>query len=94
MSKRIPVIATFAVALFLFPGLLAFTPASNADMRPLNQQQCTMDVQCGVGKKCSSGVCTGGIAPKIKGRCLKGDFGKKVCSNTGKECMNDSQCFQ
>lgn len=57
-------------------------------------QKCTMDVQCGVGKKCSNGVCTGGIVPKIKGRCVEGNFGKKVCSNTGKECSNDSQCFK
>ena len=56
-------------------------------------KKCFSDIACGVGYKCSAGVCTGGIAPKIKGDCVRGNFGKKVCSNTGKECNNSSQCW-
>jgi len=58
------------------------------------ESKCTMDIQCGVGKKCVSGVCVGGIAPRAKGKCVSGRYGKKVCTNTGKECNNDSQCFR
>ena len=52
-----------------------------------------MDIQCGTGKKCTNGVCTGGINPPIRGKCERGNFGKKVCSNSGKECTTDSQCL-
>ncbi|MES0490518.1 MAG: hypothetical protein ABUK01_11025 [Leptospirales bacterium] len=54
--------------------------------------KCTMDVQCGVGKKCTSGICTGGITTPIFGKCKQGDYGQKVCTNTGKKCNVDSQC--
>ena len=59
-----------------------------------SSKKCSMDIQCGTGYKCSSGVCTGGIVPKIKGDCVRGNFGKKVCSNTGKKCHVDSECFK
>ncbi len=54
---------------------------------------CMMDTQCGAGQSCTSGVCTGGIVPKIHGRCVTGTFGERVCSNTGKKCWVDSECF-
>ncbi|MCR9145384.1 MAG: hypothetical protein NXI24_24310 [bacterium] len=85
-SRAIQIALTLAIA---FAFGLGATHSLSA-----NQKECTMDIQCGVGKKCSSGVCTGGIAPKIKGQCVKGKFGKKVCSNTGEACMNDSQCLR
>lgn len=51
---------------------------------------CNMDIQCGVGFKCVDGVCAGGIGA---GRCVEGNFGRKVCTNNGKRCYNDSMCF-
>ncbi len=54
---------------------------------------CMMDIQCGTGKKCVDGVCTGGINPPIKGECRVGTFGKKVCSNSGKACNVDVDCL-
>ena len=59
-----------------------------------SSKKCSMDIECGVGHRCSYGVCTGGIVPNIKGDCVRGNFGKKVCSNTGKECHVDSECFK
>jgi hypothetical protein len=57
-------------------------------------KSCHIDIECGVGYSCSAGRCVGGIAPAIKGDCIRGDFGKKVCSNTGKPCHVDSECFK
>ncbi len=54
---------------------------------------CNMDIQCGVGYKCSEGVCTGGIVPEIHGSCIEGNYGKKVCSNSGKSCWVDTDCM-
>lgn len=54
---------------------------------------CTMDVQCGVGSRCVSGVCTGGIGPNLGGKCVSGDFGKKVCTNNGESCFHDADCL-
>ena len=56
-------------------------------------KKCNIDIECGVQSKCVEGVCTGGIAPKIQGECVTGNFGKKVCSNSGKSCNVDSQCL-
>jgi hypothetical protein len=75
--------------------LLSFVFASLIFLYDVDaQDKCTMDIQCGVGKKCVDGVCVGGIVPEIKGNCVQGKFGKKVCDNTGKECSNDSECFK
>ena len=56
-------------------------------------KKCSIDIECGVQSKCVEGVCTGGIAPKIRGKCVAGKFGKKVCSNSGKPCNVNSQCL-
>jgi hypothetical protein len=56
--------------------------------------KCNMDIECGVGKKCVNGVCTGGMYKQIKGKCVRGKFGKKVCTNTGKDCFSDNDCWK
>jgi len=55
---------------------------------------CTMDVECGAGSQCSAGVCTGGISAPIFGSCVSGNFGKRVCSNTGASCTVDAECHR
>ena len=74
----------------IMTSFLAFTATAKDE----ETKKCSMDVQCGTGKKCVEGVCVGGINPKIKGKCVKGKFGKKVCSNTGEACHSNSECWK
>ena len=83
----------FAVTLILSICMIAFLVFS-ATAKNKEGKKCTMDVQCGTGGKCEEGVCVGGINPSIKGKCVKGKFGKKVCSNTGDPCHNNSECWK
>lgn len=96
MKKLKTFAAIFGIISFLAGGIFAtdFQSSENTNPVEITMKQCTMDVQCGAGKKCTNGVCTGGINPSIKGKCVTGSFGKKVCSNTGKSCNNDSECFR
>ena len=85
--------------IFLFPSCTIDRTARkngsyNSSSSSNSSKKCSMDIECGTGYKCSSGVCTGGIVPEVKGECVSGDFGKKVCSNTGKSCHVDSECFK
>ncbi len=92
----------FIFSIFLLTYLLACATPKNTKSQTRYQHQshqqeqvkkCNIDIECGVQAKCIAGVCTGGIAPKIKGKCVSGNFGKKVCSNSGKSCNVDSQCL-
>lgn len=77
---------TIFILFGIFSLIFSIVPVSAND-------KCTMDIQCGTGKTCVEGVCVGGIVPEIQGKCKEGNFGKKVCSNTGEECSNDAECF-
>ncbi len=80
------------ISISVFAILFMIMLTTDGSTRDIGDK-CTMDIQCGVGKKCSDGICTGGIVPKIKGKCVRGKFGKKVCTNTGEECSNNSECW-
>jgi len=82
----------FGVSILVFSILILMLLSSDGLTRDVGDK-CTMDVECGVGKKCSDGVCTGGIVKEIQGKCVNGKFGKKVCTNSGEECNNDSECL-
>ena len=85
---------SFALGVLFILGYGSFREyAKSGSVSDQSVKKCNMDIDCGVAKKCISGVCTGGIAPSIRGSCVTGDFGKRVCSNSGKSCNVDSQCL-
>ncbi len=61
--------------------------------RSAGPKRCNIDIECGVQSRCVEGVCTGGITPEISGKCVTGNYGRRVCSNSGKACTVDAECI-
>ena len=100
MFKKDFLFKMFIVTIFLvmiFPactGNIQGNGSSSSSSNSSSKEECYNDISCGVGYKCVSGVCTGGIVPEIHGKCVSGSFGKKVCTNTGESCHNNSECWK